>query len=237
MALIIGSCKPVDDYFENFWVERKTAVAGRYFDRLDVCPRLDAVLPLNYSIAFRVYESLRNARRTRTHLKVRQASRGIKSAGASPMRPLKKRPQKCVRAFEWSFHGRTQQYHSMNQLRKMASELARVDTAQAVANNDDLSAGLATRLAQDLFQTWQSMNWTIHVAQYAGVKDPVAKLAETHAERAQTQISGTETRYQQNSAAMTTHIWKRRLEEIVKREGGDLSENASFAEQGCKAWL
>ena len=33
-----ASRKPVDDYFEGFWVEGKPAVAGQYLDSFDVWP-------------------------------------------------------------------------------------------------------------------------------------------------------------------------------------------------------
>jgi len=36
---------------------------------------------------------------------------------------------------------------------------------------------------------------------------------------------------------MTTQILKRPMEETVKSEGRDLSENASFGEQTYEAWL
>ena len=75
------------------------------------------------------------------------------------------------------------------------------------------------------------MSRVIHVALNAGVKDPIAKLAKSAAERAQTQISGTETRDQQNPPPMTAHIGKRPVEEAVKSEGRYLCEQASFAEQ------
>src|SRR5258708_35473740 len=81
------------------------------------------------------------------------------------------------------------------------------------------------------------MSRAIHVAPNAGVKDPMAKLAKSAAERAQTQISGTETRDQQNPPPMTAHIGKRPVEETVKREGRDLCQQATFTEQTSEAWL
>ena len=67
-------------------------------------------------------------------------------------------------------------------------------------------------------------------------KDPIAKLAESTAERAQTQISCSETGYQQNCPEKRTNIWKRLVEETVKSKDRDLAENPSLAEQGCESW-
>jgi hypothetical protein len=168
-ASLSASRKPVDDYFESPWVEREPAVAGLNLNFLDVCPSFDAVLPSNYTVALRVYESLRNARRKVTHLNFR-SKRGCKPAGASPMRPFKERPQKCIRALKRRFHRRTQQYRPLNQVWKPAGQVRVRRCAQAMTNNDDLSAGLAIRLAQHLFQPHQHMNRAIHVAPDTGEK-------------------------------------------------------------------
>ena len=184
MAPLGASREPVDDYFESPWVERKPAVAGLNLNCLYVCPCFDAILPLNYTVGFRVDESLRNLRRKPIHLNFR-GERGSKPAGAFPMRPFKQRPQKCIGAFKRRFHRRTQQYRPLNQIWKPAGKFACVDAAQAMTNNDDLSAGLATRFAQHLFQPHEHMNRAIHVAPDTGEKNSIAKLAQSVGERAQ----------------------------------------------------
>src|SRR5271156_5094689 len=183
-ASLGGAGEPVDDYFESPWVEREPAVAGLNLNCLDVCPCFDAILPLNYTVGLRVYESLRNARRQPIHLNFR-GKRGGNSAGASPMRPFKQRPQKCIGALKRRLHRRTQQYRPLNQIWKPAGKFACVDAAQAMTNNDDLSAGLATRFAQHLFQPHQHMNRAIHVAPDTGEKNSIVKLAQSVCERAQ----------------------------------------------------
>ncbi len=125
-ATLSVSREPVDDYFESPWVEGKPAVAGLNLNCLDICPCFDAVLPLNYTVGFRVDESLRNARRKPTHLNFRDKP-GCKPAGASPMRPFKQRPQKCIRALKRRFHRRTQQYRPLNQGWKPAGKFAAYD--------------------------------------------------------------------------------------------------------------
>lgn len=144
------------------------------------------MLPLNYAISLRVNECLGNARRYRTHLNFRRARRRCKLSDPSPLHPFKERSQKCVRAFEWCFHGRTQQYRSLNQIGKPTGKLTCVDTTEAVAYDDDPSVGSPIRLAQNVFQSRQRMNRVIRVAPNAAEKNSVVKLAESMAEQAQT---------------------------------------------------
>jgi hypothetical protein len=120
IASITGWREPVDYYFKNFLPVWKSAVTGRHFDRLNLRSRFDAILPLNHAIGLGVDESLANAWRIGALLDFPQVRRRAEAARTSPMPKLKERPEKRVRAFEWTPHGGAQQYHLLNQVRKSA---------------------------------------------------------------------------------------------------------------------
>ena len=139
------------------------------------------MLPLNYTVGLRVYERLRNARRTpnssqppRAHSR-QQVCRGIAYA------PIQTAAlEVCSSPRVGAFTGEPSRIARSTRSGKPAGKFARVDAAQAVPNDDDPIRGSCDSLCAAPFSSrGQRVNRAIHVAPNAGEKGSVAELAQS----------------------------------------------------------
>src|SRR5258708_39423939 len=96
--------------------------------------------------------------------------------------------------------------------------------------------GLVIRLMQNFFQAPYCLNRAIHVGRNTGNEDPVTKLSQSTAERAQAHVAGKEPRYQQHPASGTACVRKCSMKEPIEGERYELAEPARFAKQIREAY-